>query len=150
MITTEYLREIFTYKNGFLIWQVNRGPVKAGRIAGTINSRGYIHIRLDMKFYQAHRLIWIHFNGNIQDDLPIDHINRDRSDNRIENLRVVTNSQNNLNSKRSDHESVGVWLVGNKYAAYYNSNGKRLYIGRYETQREAIEARLKFIKALLA
>ena len=145
MITKEYLQKVFLYKNGFLLWKEQRGPVKPGSVAGTMNSRGYIHIRLDMNFHQAHRLIWIYFNGEIPEEMSVDHINRDRADNRIENLRLLTTSENNRNSKRSDHTSVGVWKVGGKYSAYYNTNGKRYYIGRFNTESEAIIARKEFI-----
>ncbi len=145
MITKEYLQKVFVYKNGLLLWKEQRGPVRSGSVAGTMNSRGYVHIKLDMRFYQAHRLIWIYFNNEIPANFTVDHINRDRSDNRIENLRLLTASENNRNSKRSDHDNVGVWKVGKKYSAHYNINGKRHYIGRFNTESEAIEARRKFV-----
>ena len=145
MITQEYLKSVFEYNNGFLIWKESRGPVRKGTVAGTMNSRGYIHIRLDMRFYQAHRLIWIWFNEDLPTETPVDHINRDRSDNRIENLRISSGSDNNRNSERSDHYNVGVWKAGNRYGAYYNRKGKKHYIGRFDTEAEAIEARRAFI-----
>lgn len=148
MITQAYLKKIFDYIDGNLVWKETRGMARKGQIAGTINSRGYRHIRIDNKFYQAHRLIWIFFNEKLDSDITIDHINRDRSDNRIENLRTATNSENNRNSQRSDHSSVGVWRAGNRFVANYNDNGKRHYIGRFDTQSEAIEARARFIANL--
>lgn len=150
MISTEYLRKIFDYTNGQLIWKETRGPAKKGSIAGTLNSRGYVHIRVDNKFYQAHRLVWIWFGNRLISGLQIDHINRDRSDNRIENLRQVSPSDNYRNSEKSEGQNVGVWLVGSKYGAYYNKNGKRYYIGRFDTVEKAVSARAEFIKGLEA
>lgn len=148
MITKEYLNKIFEYKNGFLIWKIARGPVKIGRIAGTLNSRGYIHIRVDMNFYQAHRLIWIYFNGDIPTGLTIDHINRDRADNRIENLRLATSSENNKNSIQSDHHNAGVWQTkSGKFKASYRNEGQRYYLGTFETEEEAIKVRKNFLKS---
>jgi hypothetical protein len=101
-----------------------------------------------MKFCQAHRLVWIYHNGDIPEGFDIDHINRDKLDNCIENLRLSTKSENNRNSNKSDHYNVGVWRVGSKFGAYYNLNGKKHYVGRFETEQEAILARQAFIQSL--
>lgn len=144
MITQEYLKTLFDYDGSNLIWRVNRGMARKGSIAGTINSRGYRHIRIDNFFYQAHRLIWIYFNEKLDDLVMVDHINRDRSDNRLENLRTATASENNRNSIRSDHYNVGVWKVGDRFKSSYRHDGKRYYLGIKNTEEQAIEARNKF------
>lgn len=74
----------------------------------------------------------------------IDHINGEKSDNRACNLRVVTKSENQRNSKRrSDNKSghVGVYKKGKRWSAYINKNGKRTYLGGFSNIEDAIEAR---------
>lgn len=148
MITQEYLKSIFEYDGHDLRWSVTRGLARAGSIAGTINSRGYRHIRIDNKFYQSHRLIWIFIYGKLPDGMVVDHINRDRTDNRVDNLRLLSNSANNRNSIRSDHEDVGVWKTGNRFKATYNLDGKRHYIGTFASKEEAIKKRAEYIEMI--
>lgn len=148
MITQKYLEILFGYNGKDLVWKESRGLAVKGSVAGTINSRGYRHIRIDNNFYQAHRLIWIFFNGAIPEDCVIDHMNRDRSDNRIENLRVLSVSENNRNSAKSDHANVGVWKTGKRFKATYRVDGKRYYIGIFDTEDEAIAERRKFIESI--
>ncbi len=145
MITQEYLRSVFDYDGNNLIWRETRGMARKGSVAGTINSRGYRHIRIDNKFYQSHRLIWIYFNKEIPERLVVDHINRDRLDNRIENLRLLSSSENNRNSAKSDGDMVGIWSVGKRFKATYRHEGIRHYIGIFDTAKEAITARQNFI-----
>ncbi len=82
-ITQDLLKEWFDYDGTNLVWKVSRGQAKAGQIAGTINSRGYRHIRLYGKFYQSHRLVWIWHNAELDDSEILDHIDRDRCNNAI-------------------------------------------------------------------
>ncbi|QLP02863.1 HNH endonuclease [Enterobacter hormaechei] len=76
----------------------------AGKEAGTTRTDGYIAVEIVFlkRKIKAHRIIWEMHNGPIPDGLVIDHINRNRSDNRLENLRVVTRRDNFLNSERFD------------------------------------------------
>ena len=76
--------------------------------------------------------------------MVVDHINRNREDNRIENLRLLSTSENNRNSIKSDQYNVGVWKVGHKYRASYRKDGVRYYIGTFHTESEAIAARQQF------
>jgi len=97
-ITQEYLKTLFDYVDGNLVTKTTRGCLKTGTIAGTIKTDLYRSIVIDRKSYCAHRLIWLYVYGKFPDNY-IDHINHDRSDNRIENLRDVTISENNRNRK---------------------------------------------------
>jgi hypothetical protein len=92
----DLLREVFTYSNdGVLIWNNSRGNIAKGTIAGNVSkSTGYVMIKLNGSSYLAHRLIWVYHNKTIDNKLVIDHINNSKSDNRIENLRLVTQSEN--------------------------------------------------------
>lgn len=67
---------------------------KITRNVGTVGAKGYVHLRIGQSFVYAHRLIWEHVNGPIPAGLSIDHINGDRADNRISNLRLVTHQEN--------------------------------------------------------
>lgn len=73
-----------------MYWKINRtNGVKSGDIAGRKNHDGYIHVSVFGKTYSGHRLAWFLHYGEFP-ELDIDHINRDRSDNRICNLRLAT------------------------------------------------------------
>lgn len=97
--TQEYLKSILTYRDGMLYWKErlsNKGAI--GKIAGSdVKSKHYRKIGINGTRYLTHRIIWIMFNGSIPPKMEIDHINRDHTDNRIENLRLVSRSQNSLN-----------------------------------------------------
>ena len=89
------LRELLTYNRytGLFRWRVNRGPCHPGDIAGTQHEAGYIQIRIDYKLYMAHVLAWFYSFEQWPENL-IDHENRIRDDNRLDNLRQATYSQN--------------------------------------------------------
>lgn len=98
-ISRERLHQLFDYRDGALYWRINRGiNAKAGVIAGKMN-KGRRYIGLDYRLYLAYRLIWVYFNGSIEGH--IDHINGDKNDDRIENLRVVSHKQNMQNMRKA-------------------------------------------------
>lgn len=141
------LQEMFEYKDGNLIYRVRRGATgKIGNVAGSIcKINGYRRIPIDKKFYRAHRLVWIYYNGEIPIGLDIDHINRVKTDNRIQNLRLATNAQNTQNvTKRKDCSSgyKGVYYRKDveKWVARIGIDNKRIHLGFYETAELAGEA----------
>jgi hypothetical protein len=93
--STEYLKEIFDYEDGWLIRKQGKSGVPAGK-AGTVTTRGYVQLRIDGQIYWGHRLIWAWHYGD-PGDLYIDHVDRDKTNNRIENLKLVTFSENCYN-----------------------------------------------------
>ena len=98
-LTTDMLHELFYEKEGKLFNKVNRGPkALADEEAGSLHSSGYVHVKIKYRCYKAHRLIYMLHNGHIPNNLVIDHINRNKADNRIENLRAVTQQKNSFNS----------------------------------------------------
>lgn len=109
MITQERVRELFDYdpKTGRFFWRVAKARrVRVGDIAGSIDgSDGYWKLRIDGKFYRAHRIVWLLMTGKLPDN-QIDHINCVRRDNRFVNLRHATLAQNCRNAvKRRDNSS---------------------------------------------
>ena len=118
------MREYFNYdaKTGLLYWAVSTGPRgKIGAQAGYKRKDGYIGIKLNRRLYLAHRLAWF-LSYDKWPENEIDHINGDRTDNRLENLRDVPKSLNQRNAKRRwDNTSgkVGVRKVTHKKTNYW-------------------------------
>ena len=118
------------------------------------NSKGYnqITLRRDNKGYtkSIHRLLGIQFLPNPNNFPCIDHINRNRLDNSLSNLRWVsysTNAKNRSSQKNSTSKYVGVRKTNNKkkpYRAETSHNSKKYNVGYYETEEEAYEAYKKF------
>lgn len=88
---------------------ISKVGVKKGSIAGTVSrSRGYSFVKLFGKVYPAHRIIWEMHNFTLKPTENIDHINGVRSDNRLENLRAVSASENRRNVAKSRRNKSGV------------------------------------------
>ncbi len=133
--------DIFTYKDGQLIWKISPSyKIKEGAVAGNKTGPGYWQICFKGKFYKLHRIIWQMFYGEIPQDLEIDHIDRDKDNNRIENLRLATRSENANNRDAQSNNKLGVAGVvkdGNKFVAYIRINNKTVNLGRFNTILEA-------------
>jgi hypothetical protein len=127
--------------------KVRRANIMPGRIAGYLHKpSGYQLITVNYRKYKAHRLAWFYITGKWPGML--DHINRQRNDNRIENLREVNSSENLMNTNtRADNTSgrKGVYfdIQTRKWRAYISLNGKRMYFGRYSSKEIAIKARIE-------
>ena len=132
---------------GLIYWK--RSDVKsaawngkfAGKEAFTSISHGYRQSNIDGKKYYGHRMAWfLHFGEWPEDGMEIDHINGNRSDNRIENLRLATKSQNGANRKsgRGSSEYLGVHAHScGKWAAAIQKDGKQKHIGLFEREIDA-------------
>ena len=105
-VTLSKLHDLFDYKDGNLIWKAPTSPrVKIGDIAGHLNPTGYISIGVEGKLYLGHRLIYLYHNGYFPS--YIDHIDGNRSNNKIDNLRNATKSQNQMNIRLSTRNKSG-------------------------------------------
>lgn len=154
----DYLKQCFLMnKNGELFWMDRpaehfggwygyKGWNKkyAGKRADTDMRNGYFAVCVNGVRYKSHRVVFAIAHGSVDSNLQIDHANGDTKDNRPENLREATQSQNSVNFKgaRSDNTkgARGVtWNKGNKkWESSVFFDGKRKYIGLFEIKEEAI------------
>lgn len=138
-LTAEKLRERLSYTADsgefHRIKTLNSRHQVGGRV-GTRHSKGYWTIGIDGRYYKAHRLAWLFVNGEWPDG-EIDHINGNKTDNRIANLRIASRSQNMVNrdAPRCDNKlgMRGVTQIGNRYIARF----KNAYLGIFRTAEEA-------------
>jgi hypothetical protein len=147
VITADELRVLFDYNpdTGEFNWKVKVKGRKLGRAAGYKNSHGYILIGVRRKMYYAHRLAWLYVFGDFP-ECQIDHINCNKSDNRISNLRLATGSQNKANSKlRSDSKNglKGIKKKGNRWKAKIKVNGVETSLGIFDSKQDAHDAYCK-------
>jgi hypothetical protein len=126
----------------------------AGRTAGTLARNGYTVLCIRDRQYKAHRVCYAIGAGADTASLRhiyIDHVNGDRSDNRIANLRAATTGDNNRNARLSARNKsgvVGVAIKRNGFEASISYNNVRYFIGRFSTVDDAAKARKDFEKKL--
>lgn len=117
----------------------------AGNAAGTLKSDGYVRIRFFREQYAAHRLAWLLVTGKDPARDEIDHFDRNRSNNKISNLRLATDSQNAQNRLRGYISKTGVSGVyqspNGKFYVQIKCQGKTFHLGIFETIEEATNAR---------
>ena len=149
MITAERLRSVLSYdpRTGIFIWKQRKGRIRKGAIAGNRMPIGYVQIMVDNKNYTAHRLAWLYVYGKMPSS-QVDHKNRIRDDNRIDNLRLATPRQNGANSWNEAHNSSGYKGVSfnrytGRYEAYISLSGRKKHLGRFNTPVEAHRAYCK-------
>lgn len=143
----EKIKEVFDYnpETGDLIWASQFGSRAAlGSVAGTVTSYGYKRIKILGKLHMAHRLVWLWYYGEWPKE-QIDHVNGDKLDNRIKNLRLATIPENGQNSRvrsSNTHGYLGVSRSSknNKskpWKAEIVSDNKKHYLGIFSTPEEA-------------
>ena len=130
MITQERLHEMFEYRDGTLYRKKSLGRSKTGDKAGFVTNKGYIYINIDKKCIAAHRLIWVMQHGVFPE--LIDHIDGDRLNNCIENLRLADRFGNAQNKRMHKNNTSGVKGVywkrdKNKWAAQITCNNQQKY-----------------------
>lgn len=153
MICRERVLELLDYSpiTGVFTWKQDRSRnAKAGGVAGNINDKGYIKIKIDGKLYSAHRLVYLVCLGYLPEK-EVDHINGHKHDNRFINLREVGRKQNQQNTGVQKNNKIGVKGITfhrGKYRVTMNVDGKQKYLGKYDNlemaELAAKEARLKY------
>ena len=160
--TLERLNTLLSYHDGMLFWRADRGNVKAEDRAGSVHkSTGYRVIRIDGKLFQEHHIVWI---LGKQEELPtrdengyelvLDHVDGNSLNNRIENLKPITNAENCAKqfrdqiklAKNGDRLMTGVKQDGNRFIVAFRirsfwrskkENGGTKIAASFETQLEA-------------
>jgi len=145
MITQEQLKALFDYDptDGWFVNRIDRGPrAMAGTVAGCVTAKGYIEIKINGKPYRAHNLAWLYVYG-VWPAL-LDHIDRDPSNNKIDNLREATTTQNNHNSERAVGTSGLRGAYFDRRTSHWYSQIKVqdqiVWLGTFSSAKEAHEA----------
>lgn len=150
MLTQAELQDVLRYEpsTGIFIWKRCIHPSKIGIQAGGLHKyHGYRIIGVDGEHYPAHRLAWLYAYGAWPPD-EIDHINGDRDDNRLSNLRLATSTENARNSKlsrrnTSGHKGVRWAEKRSKWEASIRVDRKLLFLGRHDKLEDALAAYAK-------
>jgi len=141
MLNQSEIKTLFTYANGSLYWKISPAKnVKVNTKAGTQMTDGYVCIRYRGIGYKAHRLIWIYHYEDLKYS-TIDHLNGNRSDNRIENLRNVTQK---VNQQNRQFAKGYCWSKrAGQFQAQVERNGKKIWLGYYPSATLARDAYLQ-------
>lgn len=142
-VTYARLRELLHYdpETGVFNWAVSRRGVRPGRPAGCLDHRGYILIGIDRELYMAHRLAVLYMTKKWP-PADTDHRDRNKSNNRWENLRLASRTDNNGNSKakRPNNLKGASQKPNGRWMAQIVRNKTHYYLGLYDTKEQAHEA----------
>jgi len=156
-ITQEELKQLLSYdpETGVFVWNSARrkGSV-SGETVGYIHHSGYRYCEIKGKHYAVHRVVWLYIYGEIP-DCSIDHIDGDRRNNRLKNLRLAKNNHadNGQNRKLNCNSSTGFMGVSfqkssKKYVARISKNKISYFLGEFSSPEEASLAYKKAKKEL--
>lgn len=147
MLTQERLKQLVSYnpETGIFIRKISLAHnAKVGAVAGNKNSqRGYLEFSIDCKTYTCHRLAWLYIFGEFPKG-QIDHINHNKTDNRIKNLRSVFPSENQKNrtlNKNNLYGHSGIRKVKNKWVCQITVKRKTIYLGAFDSLLDASNCR---------
>jgi len=135
MLTQKLIKKLFLYDNGILYRKSTKKPACPNSIV-----KGYGTVKINNKNYKQHRIIFLYHHGYLPKAL--DHIDRNKLNNKIENLRPATKNGNNHNVGLSSHNTSGYKGVyfhkpRKKWRAMIKINRKQIAIGRFDTKEEA-------------
>ena len=144
--TQAELQELFFYDpgTGFLHWKIR--PSKYSRamwgdqVGGKPDRYGYLAVQLSGARYKQHNLVWIMHNGDIPDGVTVDHVNWNKADNRLDNLRLATARQQAIN-KRVKGFTKQMHCTLRPWKSKHTVDGRDTYIGHFPT---ALQARLAY------
>jgi hypothetical protein len=138
MITQENLKQLVDYVDGMLVAKTNSKCRKVGDTLSSLTDKGYLRSGVCGKSYRVHRLVFLYHHGYMP--IQVDHIDGNRMNNKIENLRDATSSQNNQNRKATSSSGVKgvVWhKQSKKWVASICVNRKSVHLGSFLSIEEA-------------
>lgn len=153
MLDYDELHRLFKYEDGHLIRKITVGKVgkKGLKVGGkpTADNNKYMRVQIKGVTHYLHRVIFLMLQGYLPEFL--DHIDGNKTNNKIENLRECTRSQNNQNKILSSNSTSGVkgvsWSkASSKWIAQVGVNGKNRYLGLFKTLEEAKQSVTRFRK----
>jgi hypothetical protein len=136
------LRKLLEYDpvTGNFTWLRAHQKIRIGDVAGTLDNKGYVRIRLDGRKYRAHRLAWFYMTGNWPVD-QLDHRDKNKANNAFGNLREADNTQNNGNRVRQPNNTSGYrgvsWFKPRKR---WRAQIAKQHLGYFVTREEAAAA----------
>ena len=148
MLKQSELKKLLHYdpKTGIFTWVHPKSyKVKHGQKAGSIDSYGYIIIKISSKRLKSHRLAWLYMTGELPKQ-QIDHKNHNRTDNRWCNLRDIPQAeqQKNMSLRKTNTSGInGVFSINasSKWTAQIGVNNTMIHLGTFESKEEAAKAR---------
>ena len=134
----EVLQNLYFYNHatGILYSRTRSCQWKIGR-RGSVNAEGYYQRKIDQRYYYEHRLIWMYVYGVDPGNYLVDHIDGDRSNNRLSNLRLVNSQKNNR------HRNSIICSPNGKWTALLNHKGRQVILGSFGSKQEARDAFFK-------
>jgi len=155
-LSANYVRFLFTYdpEEGLLRWRNNagrHGRITSGTVAGRRHKEGYRYVCVGGKLYRSSRLIWLWMTGEWPKH-QIDHADRDTTNDKWENLRQATGSQNKANCRKYNRRNASCELKGVqavqkrksiRYRAIATKDGVRRHLGYFSTPEEAHAAYMR-------
>lgn len=142
------LNTLFYYDNGKLYNKIQRNSrALKDDEAGSLHHSGYLQVQFDGTLYMVHRIIYELMVGPIPDDMEIDHIDHNRLNNSLSNLRTVTRQGNRRNQKLTARNKtsgvIGVYWnkQRSKWHAQIKVDSKAIYLGQFDNKDDAIQVR---------
>lgn len=146
-LTQEKLKELLDYDpaTGIFINKIDRGKTaKKGNVSGYVDLKGYLIITITLKRYKAHRLAFLYMEGYLPEN-QVDHIDRNKLNNKWDNLREVSQSCNMRNCNIAKNNKSGITGIywdkrSNKWRSRI-TNPKRIHLGLFDNLIDAVKAR---------
>jgi hypothetical protein len=143
LLTQEMLRQSHYYNPGTGLFYKRMASGKL-KLTGTLHHTGYLQCKINCQNYSAHRLAWLYMAGTWPEE-HVDHIDGNKDNNKWNNLRVATNSDNLENQKRARVDNLSTGLLGayphgSRFKARITVKGKRLCLGTFNSPEEAHQA----------